>query len=171
MPFRSLLVPLDPLIEKTQLQNLFVDSYNANDFDEEIIYDYRESYFLTKIDFLDSVSKIKNRISEFVNLNAEDKISPAVYNQSVRIIDALSPSLWDKIGDKNIYASSYGTLIFDWEKSDDDIFSLEVGNKSFGYFIENNGKDVKQVDQLMIDDKFEKQSVLLLEDLSQFIDS
>ena len=83
----------------------------------------------------------------FNNLDEDLKIGQEVFNNSLKIIDDLYPSLSQELNVDKLYPTSYGTVIMDWEKGNGDIFSLEIGSKSIGYFIEKNGRDIKQVDE------------------------
>jgi len=102
--------------------------------------------------------------------NDEVNVSAEVLNQSIKVLESLYPSFYEKLSDNDIYPSNYGTIIFDWEKSADEIFSLEIGKNSLGYFIEKNEVDEKQVESLSLDNnKFESSMKNLLTDLSVFI--
>lgn len=91
-------------------------------------------------------------------------ISNEVLLNGNKFIDLLYPSMIEKLGD-SVYSTNYGTLVFDWEIDGDNIFSVEVGAKRFGYFIEMDGTDVKQIDSETLTDY----SSTFLEDLSQFL--
>ena len=88
----------------------------------------------------------------FENIDEDLNIGNEVYVNSSRVLDCLYPSLSQELEFNNLYPTNYGTVVMDWEKESGDVFSLEVGAKSLGYFIEKNGRDIKQVDDMNFHD-------------------
>lgn len=63
-------------------------------------------------------------------------ISIDVYNNATNVLSNLSENILSKITLSNMYAPYYNkTVIIDFEYGDD-IFSLEIGKDSIGYFSE-----------------------------------
>ncbi|BBI90465.1 hypothetical protein HYO65_gp073 [Tenacibaculum phage PTm1] len=113
-----------------------------------------------KMDFL------KKQLDVFLKTNDSDlKIGAEVYNNSYFIFEQLYPSILEHLSIEDVYTSSYGTLIVDWEKENNDIFSLEIGSKHLGYFIDVNGNYQKQVDKIEIEESVSH----ILKDLSNFL--
>jgi hypothetical protein len=81
-------------------------------------------------------------------------------------VDQLYPSLFDKLIVDNVYSSSYGTLIIDWDKNDNDVFFLEIGSETLGYFIEIDGVDQKQIEEKEIKESFSS----IIMDLESFLE-
>lgn len=149
----STFIALNPDIEKYQYANRrnYFQETGTEEIDDTT--DLKNAYFLHNNSFDSKVELIKAEIIDYFSSNDEEiKISNRVYNNAIDIIDQLYPSLWDKINFDNIYASNYGTIIFDWEKENGDVFSLEVGSEKIGYFIEIDGNDIKQVDELQVNE-------------------
>ncbi len=161
----SALLALNPDIEKysyTTLTNYSIE--HVSDFEE--IDDLKNAYFLYNKKFSSKIELIKEQLNSFlINSDVDLKISSDVYNNSYSIIEELYPSIYDSLSLDDIYPSNYGTLIFDWEKENGDIFSLEIGSESLGYFIEVDGRDQKQIDEITIEDSLN----VLLKDLSIFL--
>ena len=54
---------------------------------------------------------------------------------SLQIINFLSPSILYYLDSENIYPTKFGTIIMDWEFSNNNLLSLEIAKKSIGYFM------------------------------------
>jgi hypothetical protein len=173
----STIFSLSPDVRRYQYMNKHIGYENETEIEsiieDEIIVDLKSCYYLNNIS--GSYSEvIKNQLISFSNQtddsDSDSKISFDVLNQSLNIIDSIYPSLIEKLNIDNIYSSSYGTVILDWELSNNSLFSLEVGKNAIGYFIEKNGDDVKEVDSLSLSEKNLKNTFsLLIKDLSDFI--
>ncbi|PQJ80320.1 hypothetical protein [Polaribacter porphyrae] len=154
---------LNPEIEKIDLINQN-DNY-FNNTNEEFL-DLKKTYFFVN-NYEYKLDLIKKYIESFaLNNSYEVNLSLNTINNSTKFLDNLSSSIVDQIDLKSIYTSSYGTIVFDIEKSNSEIFSLEIGKKEFGYFIEKKGVDIKQVDALKIDELNKD----LLTDLNKFFE-
>jgi hypothetical protein len=81
---------------------------------------------------------IKNFFSGYLQ---EEGVRTDVQKNTNLLIENLSDLYIDKIDLESIYISGWGTLIIDFE-GDNNIFSLEIGSKSIGYFSEINSKTV-----------------------------
>lgn len=168
-----------PLITSLFTLNPDVDrqKFNVTNFGEVVYYnespkeDIKNSYLINTLSVSDHLSTLKRTLMEYTRLNNFDqKISSSVFNNSYKLLDSLSPSASEELDYEDIYVSSNGTIVIDWEKTEDDIFSLEIGSKSLGYFIEVNGVDTKQVDSLSLThENFEKTSSQVLQDLLLFL--
>lgn len=90
---------------------------------------------------------IRNHLLQFHN-SLDNCISDDVLKNCFLFIDNIYPSILSEIDIKNIYKTDYGTVVFDWEKDKDNVFSIEIGAHKIGYFIEINGRDEKQVDEV-----------------------
>jgi len=132
--------------------------------------DLKDNFYVYKFNFCENTFQLRNLLFSLVrNQNEEEGISANVFNNSLSIIEALSPSVIEKLDLDNVYVSNSNTTILDWEK-DDDVFSLEIGKDSIGYFIEKNGKDVKLVEVRKTDEaNIENTLNELLGDLSEFL--
>ncbi len=150
--------------------------FNQKNISEQFVLDepevdIKESYFL-KYNLYNFFDKIKYSLLGFLETNTkwDVKINSDVFNQSIKILENLYPSIYENLEEDNIYPSNYGTIIFDWKKSENELFSLEIGKDYFGYFIEKNEIDVKQIEFLSLgNDKFNNSMKILLNDLSDFI--
>lgn len=164
----ALLTPfftLDPDIEKYNFINRreVVDQIHAPD---ESIFDLKGTYFLNYASSSDQVDLLKTYIIDlFQSPNEDLKISQEVLIQSIRVVEQLYPSVLEHLDKENIYRTPYGTLVLDWEKDEDNVFSLEIGSSKIGYFVEEDGTDVIQVDS----EDFENYKFHLFKDLNCFL--
>ncbi|WP_431107745.1 hypothetical protein [Winogradskyella poriferorum] len=88
---------------------------------------------------------------------SDEHISQGVLLNSLNVFNSLYPSIVNKIDIENVYRTNYGNMVVDFEKNNGDVFSLEISANSIGYFIEVNGKDIKQIDNLILNDKAKAQ--------------
>ena len=100
---------------------------------------------------LKTINEISLLENNWNNYNTQ-KIDPKIINNTINIINSLSPSILNYLRPENIYPSKTGTIIIDWEIDCKNILSLEIAKKSIGYFLEVNGVDFKQVHQIEISD-------------------
>lgn len=155
-------VTLNPEIEKFQYVNNY--KYIEPTYSERI-FDLKSVYLVcndvkSKNDFL------KDKIDFFHKSKELDlKISSRVLINSHNLLDILSPLLLEELDLNNVYTTSYGTLVLDWEKDENNVFSLELGADRIGYFIEVDGIDEKKVDNIYLEDNKKE----LLQDLSSFL--
>lgn len=144
------------------------NSEELNYTTEEPMIDIKDTYYITTIPYYDRLSSIKQQLLSYVG-TGDDEISPRVYNNSLRILERISPLVYEKLQNDGLYTTNNRTVVFDMEKSDD-IFSLEIGKDVLGYFIEKDGIDVLQIDKLSLNEmEFEQTSSKVLSDLQKFI--
>jgi hypothetical protein len=166
---------LSPDIRRYEYMNRHVSLDDNIEFEliteDDNIVDLKSCYYLNNIQ--GSYSEIiKSELIQFSNEfeDSSSKISNDVLNQSLKLVDVIYPSLIERLNIENVYTTSYGTVILDWEFSSDSLFSLEIGKDSIGYFIEKNGDDIKEVDSLSLNkDEVENTISVLIKDLSDFI--
>ena len=145
---------LDPNIDKKKL--LFEKSisnkqeyYNQSEKKSSL----RNKFFLNNM-IIDNNRFLKDKIKSISyldnnwNNSGTPKISSEVIINSSRIINGLSASILTYLKPENIYPTKMGTIIMDWEIDSDNILSLEIAKKSIGYFVEVNGEDYKEVDNI-----------------------
>lgn len=150
---------LETIAITSMLMSLSTD-YRKNSYLANVI--SNESYYVEEIyqgtqknyfdDFLcfDNISKIKNQIFQLLNLK---EISADVHNNAYNLLVNLPEFILDKIDIENIYTSQYGTVMIDFEFSESNIFSLEIGKNSVGYFSEINSSTYNFCDELETIDK------------------
>lgn len=120
----------------------------------------------TDIGFTDKLQVIIKRLEEWFAYSTNgSKISANVLALAYTFLETLYPSMIEQLDLEDIYTTDYGTIIFDWEKDKDNIFSLEIGATQIGYFIEINGVDKKQVDAI----DFMVSKEVILKDLNDFL--
>lgn len=159
------LFTLNPEVEKFSFLNRSNIEMENVCLEEEVV-DLKNTYHFTGIISNDKSDFLKSQILDFFNsADANVKISADVLSQCYSFIDNLYPSVLEQLDIDDVYSTSYGTVVFDWEKDVDNVFSLEIGAKELGYFIEVNGTDDKQVDSLILDESENE----LLQDLSSFL--
>lgn len=92
-----------------------------------------------------------------LNSQFENKeISSNVYKTSFDVIQSLPESIIRKINLEDIYSTEYGTIVLDWQsfkKNSNDEFSLEIGNNCMGYFYENDGEDMLNIQEVKTTDE------------------
>lgn len=162
---QPIFLPLNPEIEKYKYFSIPNEEINCvSTFEERV--DLKTTYYLYNNSVNSKIDFIKKQLEYLLKTNDTDlKIGTEVYNNSYFIFEELYPSILEHLSIEDIYTSNYGTLIIDWEKENNDVFSLEIGSEYLGYFIEVNGNDEKQVDKIKI-----KESVKdILIDLSNFL--
>jgi len=165
MALLTSLFTLNPEIEKFSFLNLSNIEMESVYLEEEVV-DLKHTYRFTGITSNKKLDFLKDHVLDFFNsADANVKISADVLSQCYSFIDNLYPSVLEQLEMDDVYSTSYGTVVFDWEKDVDNAFSLEIGAKEIGYFIEVNGTDDKQVDSLLLDESKNE----LLQDLSSFL--
>ncbi|MDC8002142.1 hypothetical protein POV26_13935 [Aequorivita todarodis] len=165
MALLTSLFTLNPEVEKFSFLNRS-NIEMENIYLEEEVVDLKNTYHFTGIISNEKADFLKSQILDFFkSADADVKISADVLSQCYSFIDNLYPSVLEQLEIDDVYSTSYGTVVFDWEKDVDNVFSLEIGAKEIGYFIEVNGTDDKQVDSLILDESENE----LLQDLSSFL--
>lgn len=165
MALLTSLFTLNPEVEKFSFLNRS-NIEMENVYLEEEVVDLKHTYHFTGIISNEKSDFLKRQVLDFFNsADSNVKISADVLSQCYSFIDNLYPSVLEQLDIDDVYSTSYGTVVFDWEKDVDNAFSLEIGAKELGYFIEVNGTDDKQVDSLILDESKNE----LLQDLSSFL--
>jgi hypothetical protein len=165
MPLLISLLALNPHVEKPSFLNRSNIEMEGIFLEDEVI-DLKGTFHFTGMISTEKSYFLKNRILDFFNSPDDSiKISADVLSQCYTFIDSLYPSVLEQLEMDDVYSTTYGTVVFDWEKDVDNAFSLEIGAKEIGYFIEVNGTDDKQIDSLVLDESKNE----LLQDLSSFL--
>lgn len=165
MALLTSLLTLNPEVEKFSFLNRSNIDMESVYLEDEVV-DLKNAYHFTGVIYNEKGDYLKRQILDFFNsADPNIKISADVLSQCYSLIDNLYPSVLELLDADDVYSTSYGTVIFDWEKDSDNAFSLEIGAKEIGYFIEVNGNDVKQVDSFIFDISKNE----LLQDLSSFL--
>ena len=160
---------INPEIEKNKIINQPIVVYQDETTNEDTT--CIKDWFLLHKDQDSIEDQIKREIGNVSIYNQADvTISASVYNNSIKIIDAIFPSLLNDLDPMDIYTTDYGTIVLDWEKETDNVFSLEIGKKSIGYFYEFENVASNQIDELLIDDEnFNKTIYKINHDLSMVL--
>lgn len=115
------------------------NSYLANFDDSDIVvaempYGSISHNYNTMTNFciIDKNDNLLKNISKYLE---EENIQKEVQINTIKVIESLSEFFIDNIDLDSIYTSSYGTILVDFER-DNNIFSIEIGSKSIGYFSE-----------------------------------
>lgn len=165
MALLTSLLTFNPEVEKLSFLNRNNIEMESVFLEEEFV-DLKHTYHFTGIVINEKSDFLKRQILDFFNSSDNSiKISGDVLSQCYSFIDNLYPSVLEQLELDDVYSTPYGTVVFDWEKDVDNAFSLEIGSKELGYFIEVNGIDDKQVDSLILDESKNE----LLQDLSSFL--
>lgn len=110
-----------------------------------------DSDFEENIYFLDSHEK---SIRSFLTKELDQmEVSSKVKINSLNLIKNLSTLFLENFNVDDFYESSYGTVIFDFNKNTSN-FNIEVGQNSLGYFCEIDGIIVKLIEDVKLDDDF-----------------
>lgn len=156
MPIFEIFAGLNPDFDKKR--RLEDNEYIDNDVTIE---NYNGSILNTKLQENTTIKTIEESIIEEINnisgYNCKDQLAenlePTIINNALNIINQIPPSILYHLRPENIYPSKYGTLILDWEFYDENnIVSFEVAKNSIGYFVEKDGKNIKQVDEITLND-------------------
>ena len=117
-------------------KNSYLANVISNDsyYIEEIYQGTQKNYF-DDFSCFDNITKIKNKIFQLLD---SKEISTEVHNNACNLLVSLPELILDKVDIENIYTSQYGTIMVDFEFFDSNIFSLEIGKNSIGYFSEIN---------------------------------
>lgn len=93
-----------------------------------------------------------NFYDNLVKSLVDENISPDVFNNALKIYNALPTYVSTNISINDIYNSNVGTIIMDFEIDFDNVFSLEVGKSEIGYFSEINSQTVSFCRNTSIDE-------------------
>lgn len=155
-----------------QRNKYFINVQNETVFDET---DINKTFYLENLS--DSKEDIlKNKIFSFLELKENwdglqaKPIKTETISNAISIFESLSLNLIYHLDVDDIYCSSYGTIIFDWEFENENIFSVEIGKESLGYFYEKDSNIVQRED-LKIDNSESLLNAIvnIQKDLSLFI--
>lgn len=156
MPIFEIFAGLNPDFDKKR--RLEDNEYFDNDI---IIENYNGSILKNKLLEVTTIKANEESIIDEINnlsgFNCKDHLAdnldPIIINNALNIINQIPPSILYHLRPENIYPSKYGTLILDWEFNDENnIVSFEVAKNSIGYFVEKDGKNIKQVDEITLND-------------------
>lgn len=98
------------------------------------------------------VSPIMNILSE---ISKENYTNAVLYN-GIHLIEKLPRTFLVKLNVESFYKSKYNTLIIDFE-DESTCLTIDIGSKSFGYFIEKENNVVDFKESLSIETKEESQ--------------
>lgn len=107
--------------------------------------DINEQNYFDGFSKIDNVNKVKNQLFSLLN---QSRISYSVYNNASNLLVNLPELVLEKIDIDNVFESNYGTLMVDFELKNNDLFSLEIGKKSIGYFSEVDDVTYSYCDEL-----------------------
>ncbi len=167
MPFPLIVGGLiDPNVEKLNLTiqkppvEILITDESENDL--------KSTFFLYKNNPI-FMNGIIEEISKFVDRNSftELFISHIVFNQGKNILDNISTIYFSRLNQDSIYTTNYGTLIIEWNNMTD-VFSLEIGKSSIGYFYEKNNEIFTVTELSLANDFLEETMNKLNKDLSNF---
>nr|WP_297306410.1 hypothetical protein [uncultured Flavobacterium sp.] len=122
----------------------------------------KESLYL-----FDSESTRLNNLIENIKVA---NVSNEVLNNSINILKNLPSLFLSNFNEENLYSSSYGTIVLEFYKADNSIFTIDIGKKSFGYFSESNN-NIKHLEEDMsfsTDENQRKNSIKIL--IQDFLD-
>lgn len=158
MPFTSIFLGLNPDFDKRRImfENSILDrdDYFAS---SNVSLSLKNNFFLNKetkenenciIESIKSISSLSDNWNNF----GTSKINSEIIVNSLKIIQALPPSILNYLKPENIYPTKTGTIVMDWKIDDNNILSLEIAKKSVGYFVEMNGVDYKEVEKIDAED-------------------
>lgn len=165
MAFASSFIALNPEVDKfNYVHTINNEKDNTTKQDEAI--DLKKAFLLYNTKQKEKTDIFEEKILSFFKSKDKDmSISLEVYNNGYMVLDKIYPHILEKLDAEDIYTTPYGTLIFDWEKDADNVFSLEIGAKKLGYFVEVNGEDIRQKDSF----SWEEGQKILLNDLNNFL--
>ncbi|UQB67946.1 hypothetical protein [Epilithonimonas zeae] len=115
----------------------FLVSYGEDLAQQNIEYLYDSNDSIQNLYFLDDHEKsIRIKIlDELQNMNVDTQIKI----NAINLIKELPSLFIENFNPEDFFETSYGTLILDFIKEDSN-FNIEIGQNSFGYFSEINGK-------------------------------
>lgn len=116
-----------------------------NDNDIENFVDTSEQNYFKGFSNIDNVNKIKNQLFQLLS---QTNISYSVYNNASNFLTDLPELVLEKIEIENIYCSKYGTVMVDLEVDDANLFSLEIGKDSAGFFSEVDSSTLNYCDEV-----------------------
>lgn len=139
--------------------------YDEDDFQNR-------TFFLSSVDFYlknDWTYKLELRLKELFSLSNEG-ISLAVFNTANKLLKSFPDSIFVNFDiDSNIYSTSRKTVIIDFYKDENNLFSLEIGKDELGFYIEKNTNFIDYIDSLPLHDtEFETNSKIIKDKLSYF---
>ena len=127
----TLISGLSPDVRKNSYLATFEDS-DIVVSERPFIFANKEYDIMTNFCFVNSNDVLVKDISKYLE---GENIKKEVQINTIKVIEKLSEFFIDNIDLDSVYISSYGTVLIDFEK-EQNIFSIEVGTKSIGYFSE-----------------------------------
>ena len=91
-------------------------------------------------------------LGKFISIIQNENLSKEIKLNAIHLIEKLPESLLLNLSVDSIFKSKYNTLIVDFEEGTKNL-TIDIGSKTFGYFIENNGEIVALHEELTISDK------------------
>lgn len=119
---------------------------------ESVIYEKPKNDLKNYITRNVAVSPIMRILSEI----SKDNYTTAVLSNAVHLIEKLPSSFLLKLNLDSYYKSKYNTLIIDFE-DDSSCLTIDIGSKSFGFFIEKDNEVVDFKESLSTEEKEEAQ--------------
>jgi hypothetical protein len=102
-----------------------------------------------KTDFISLIEKRINSI-KYLETNWDgyggDAPDEKVINNSIQFVSKLPGSLQSEIKPEKVIATPYGTIVFDFERNQN-LISIEVGEKNIGFFSEFSDRNNISVDK------------------------
>ena len=144
----------------------FLESYVNDNSNYQIEYVQNDTQFSNDF-YLDRTSESK-RI-EILNELESEIINKDVKRNTVDIIRNLPALFLMNFDINNLYESSYGTAILEYE-IDNSNFTIEIGEKSFGYFSEKDGDYLRIIDEVLTFDTYDEREVIIGNLNKDFID-
>lgn len=74
---------------------------------------------------------------------------------SIHLIDLIGENAFCTV--REFYPNPHGTITFEWDNTESEIVSVEVGNESFSYFVEMASKEVQYFNNKLINAKEAKE--------------
>ncbi len=113
------------------------------------------TYFQKKVNDINwyYLSSIPSRpLMKYISTIQQENLSQDVFKNAVHLLEKLPESFIELLSPESIYKSKYNTLIIELEKESKSI-TIDIGSKSFGYFVENGAEVVDYKEELTTIDK------------------
>jgi|LakWasMe91_HOW11_FD_contig_61_751339_length_1875_multi_6_in_0_out_0_2 hypothetical protein len=170
----SLIASLNPDAGKSHYKYLSIyrENYYIENLEESVVPRLIENSEVNCVEdlIMNEINSISLLKDDWNGMGSK-KISSEVLNNSINVIGAIPPSVLYYLKPDNIYPSKYGTIILDWEFGNkDNCLSLEIAKNSIGYFVEVDGNDSKQVEELSTaPENFDTAVASVVNDLAGFL--
>lgn len=108
------------------------------------------TYFQKKVNdinwyYLSSIPSLP--LMKYISTIQQENLSQDVLKNAVHLLEKLPESFIEILSPESFYKSKYNTLIIEMEKDFKSI-TIDIGSKSFGYFIENGAEVVDYKEEL-----------------------